>query len=124
MDCLNALKAFVTAFHKYLEKNGRRTYEIASLTGQKRIKIHLRALWRFHNPLCGYRYIEEALNAILECSDDWLKELGIKIGNDSGNTYIDIPLQLLKTMLDLEPEKMLDLLIQAGACRKELETKE
>lgn len=124
MVCLNGLKAFVTAFHEYLRKNGRRTYEIASLTGQKRIKIYLRALWRFHNPFYGFRYVEEALYTILERGEDWLKELDIEMGEESGNTYLDLPLPLLKAMLDLEPNELLDLLIRAGACRKHPEGKE
>ncbi len=116
MPCEEALNAFARALLAYIKVNAGRAVAIASLTGQRRIRVSLRALRRFYKPLGRYALFDEAFSELLR-DPLWLKRLGWELETINGETYITMPLITLKNLLNIrEVETLVTVFKRAGAC--------
>ncbi len=94
--CKKAALAFISALSCYLRTNALRTIKIASLTGQDRVKVSLRAFMRCHDPSSGFVKIEEVVNTLTECSEGtWIQKLGWNYTLEGKELYFIIPLKTL-----------------------------
>ncbi len=103
--CINALRAFAIAFSRYLIRNGRRTLSIARLTGQKSIRIAIRALMREHDSSTGFLRFMEVLSTIKDCGID-LSKFGMKL-EYGDEIYIVLSIDDLEKYIELSPEDII-----------------
>ncbi len=117
MPCEEALRAFAAALHGYLSVNAGRAVAIASLTGQKHIRVSLRAIRRFHEPTQNYLLFNDAFKELLK-NPSWIGRLGWRLEEVDGEVYIVMPLSTLKKLLKAKDvERLVSMLKDAGACR-------
>ncbi len=118
-ECINALKTFANALAAYLRVNARRTLAISSLTGQKAVKIALRALARFHDPSLGYPLLSEALTALISRGTSWMSSLGWKIILRENDVYLILPLSFIENFLNASEGEIFEYLLKSGACKED-----
>jgi len=109
--CSKAFAAFIEAFSRYLEVNGRRTLSIASATGQKEVKISLRALRRVHDPSTGFPLISDVVKVITACDPSRLHRAGLEIKEVNGEVFIIVPTNLLSELIRRDREGLVNLLL-------------
>ena len=117
-ECISALRTFANALAAYLRVNARRTLAISSLTGQRDVKIALRALARFHDPSLGYPLLSEALTALISRGTSWLDNLGWKVILRENEVHLVLPLSFIEKFLNASEDEILDHLLRSGACRE------
>ena len=106
-SCFNALEAFAKAFSKYLKVNGRRTYEIASITGQESVKVSIRALYRVHDPSYGFSRVYDVIMKLFECDlIKSLSSLGINLKIIGNEVYMIIKLNKLKELVFMSEDEV------------------
>lgn len=98
-SCRRAVQAFTTALSCYLRSNALRTLKIASLTGQDKVKISLRAFMRCHDPSSGFAKVEEVVNTLAECEGSWIEKLGWGHTLEGGELYFIVPLKDLMELV-------------------------
>lgn len=111
--CRRAAQAFINALTCYLRSNALRTLKIASLTGQDKVKVSLRAFMRCHDPSSGFAKIEEVVNTLTECSEgSWVQKLGWDHILDGGELYFIIPLKNLAELTQADKNELMDTLLK------------
>ncbi|MCE4600831.1 MAG: hypothetical protein F7C38_04620 [Desulfurococcales archaeon] len=68
---------------------------IARAGGQSRVKINIRALFKYHDEETGYRLVEEAIAELGDEGSRRLEAMGIKLVKRGGTLYIEVPVDLL-----------------------------
>ncbi len=111
--CKKAALAFISALSCYLRTNALRTIKIASLTGQDKVKVSLRAFMRCHDPSSGFAKIEEVVSTLTKCSEDsWIQKLGwdyILVGEE---LYFIIPLSNLIKLTQIDDNELMHTLLK------------
>ncbi len=106
-DCIRALKSFAVAFSRYLVTNGRRTYEIASITGQRDVKVALRALYRVHDSSYGFVRIHDVIDELIKCNlTSKLRRLGVSIELDREDYCLIIDLKNLRELVFMREDDL------------------
>ncbi len=106
-ECKKALRAFAVALASYLRRNARRTISIASIVGQDRVKISVRALMREHDPSTGFFRFMDVLGTIRRCGEDLLESRGFKMLIVDGEIYFEVGLELLKKLIDMKLDDLI-----------------
>ena len=89
-------KALLVALKNMAESRGKGIAGIAKAGGQKRVKINVRALYKYHDEETGYRLVEDILNSIDEKELEFLESHGIKLVKDRWGIYIEVPVEILE----------------------------
>ncbi|MCD6428319.1 MAG: hypothetical protein J7L12_01730 [Desulfurococcales archaeon] len=118
-ECISALRTFANALAAYLRVNARRTLAISSLTGQKNVKIALRALARFHNPSLGYSLLSEAITELISKGTSWMNSLGWKIILRENEVHLILPLSFIRNFLNASEDEIFEYLLKSGVCRED-----
>ncbi len=90
------VEALLTALRGLARARGAGIASIARAGGQDRVKISLRAFYKYHEEETGYRLLEEVLADIGEEGLKRLEELGIRIIRRRDGVYIEVPISLLE----------------------------
>ncbi len=105
--CRRATQAFINALLCYLRSNAVRTLKIASLTGQNKIKVSLRAFMRCHDPSSGFAKMEEVVSMLTKCSEgSWIQKLGWDYILEGEELYFIIPLKNLAELTQANGSKL------------------
>jgi len=114
--CGRAARAFIDALRCYLRSNALRTAKIASLTGQKKVKVSLRAFMRCHDPSSGFARVEDVVNALTRCSEgSWIQKLGWDyiLDDDEEELYFVVPLEYLLKLMHVDDDELTVTLLDA-----------
>jgi len=106
--CEEAFRAFAQALASYLRRNAPRTISIASLTGQDKVKVSVRALMREHDPSTGFSLFMEVLSVINECGLDRLRSKNINVKVIDDEIYFEIPLNVLRRLKDMNLDDLIN----------------
>lgn len=95
-------RALLAALRNMARSRGKGIAGIALAGGQRRVKVDVRALYRYHDEETGYRLIEDILSSMGEEDMQALESRSVRIVRDPrGNTYIELSVELLR-----DPDKL------------------
>lgn len=98
--CLAAVSAFAEALSRYLRTNAGRAVSIAGITGQDRVPVSVRVLFRGHNPLYGFPRAVDALSYLVDKGfDKWVSARWGWSFERIRSGYLIIPLSWLRSYL-------------------------
>ena len=109
------LIAFVRALGNYLRANGKRIASISKLTGQRKVLLSFRGLFRYHDPSTGYLKFMDAWDEAIEKGFlDVLKSKGIRY-IPGEEPYLEFPLGILEELVSIcgDEKKILKFLTNA-----------
>jgi len=111
--CRRAAQAFINALLCYLRSNAMRTLKIASLTGQNKVRVSLRAFMRCHDTSSGFDKIEEVVNTLTKCSESsWIHKLGWDYVFEGNELYFIIPLDGFKKLTEVREKELMSTLLR------------
>jgi len=93
---------FVETFKRYLRKHGIRILAIAKLTGQKKVKIGLKGLYRYYVEYSpNYPKLEQLVKAIIssEKEKSLLDKIGLKLVRMNDELYIELSVNKLEELI-------------------------
>ncbi len=95
-----AVGSLLNAFKRYLEVQGRRILSILEITGQDKIRIEVRALYRFFEPTENFSKLSDVLGEI-EKKNLWkeLEKVGIYLVSEDDTTFLEVSSEFLKELL-------------------------
>ena len=96
---LGPVAALERALASYVKSNGRRLLSLASALGQDRVAIHVRALFRHHDPTTGYAKLEEALSNMAEGDRSALESQGVRLEERRGELYVVVDVDTIRRLL-------------------------
>lgn len=88
--------ALLQALRAMAESRGSGIAGIARAGGQERVKINVRALFKYHDEDTGYRLVEEVLASMGEEDYRILEAKGIRLIRAGEGIYIEVPVELLE----------------------------
>ncbi len=92
------LEAVIAALRGYAREKGRGVLAILHAGGQERVKINVKALYKYHDESTGYPLLEEALDE-LAGDPGRLEEIEARLVKIGRNKYIEIPTRLLEELV-------------------------
>ncbi len=106
--CAEAVKVFAEIFREYLNKNGRRTYSIAKLTGQKAVSISVRAFFRLHKPSESFPTFSNLLETLTSGNPSRFRRVGIDVKVEGGELHLILKLDLMEELMGLDLGGLMD----------------
>lgn len=86
----NPARAVIEAIENYLKSKCIDLIDYIEITGQPKVKIALRGIYRAYTPSEEYPRFSDALKAALETSPALLRDIGFEIIKDEGEEYLTI----------------------------------
>ncbi len=97
---MDPVEALIETLKAYLKRRGDIIIPTALASGQKRLKIAFRGLYKSLPDNVGYEMFEDIIRDIIS-DESYLRkieELGLKIMEESGERYIEAPIELLERL--------------------------
>ncbi len=91
------IEAVIAALRGYAREKGRGVLAILHAGGQERVKINVKALYKYHDESTGYTLLEEALEELAR-DPGRLEEIGARLVRMGRNRYIEVPTSLLEEL--------------------------
>jgi len=97
---MDPVEALIETLKTYLKRRGDIIIPTALASGQKRLKIAFRGLYKSLPDNIEYKMFEDIIKDIIS-NDKYLKKiekLGLKIMEESGERYIEAPIEFLERL--------------------------
>ncbi len=100
-----SIVAIITAIYRLAISRGKGIAGIASASGQSKVKIALRAFYKYHEEETGYNFFTDILKDLTSEDLEELRTLGIEFVSFNNDQYLEIPVSLLR-----DPEKLREMM--------------
>lgn len=94
------VRVLCATLESYLKTHGRRVLSIAESTGQDRVRIELRALYRYYDPSAEYPRLVDVLSALSSRELEELEKMGIKLMGRGEYAVLEVPLEHVEKVLE------------------------
>ncbi len=95
-----AVAALLNALNEYLKVQGPRIISVLEITGQDRIRIEVRALYRYFEPTENFEKMSDALHEIMDKKlHGGLEEYGVNLVAENDTLFLEVSKNYVKKLL-------------------------
>ena len=91
------VEALLAALRGYARQKGEGVLAILRAGGQERVKINVKALYKYHDDSTGYTLLEEALEELAR-DPGRLQAIGARLVRLGRDRYVEVPTSLLEEL--------------------------
>jgi len=95
-----AVAALLNALNEYLKVQGPRIISVSEITGQDKIRIEVRALYRYFEPTKNFEKVSDALREIIDKKlHGDLEKYGVSLMIENDTLFLELSKSYVKKLL-------------------------